>query len=122
MTRASSWRVTPDTEVTEYLLDHCEGNALVEQQRRGRVPVCVHVPVLQTGALENVGLFLPVMPRIQRLAVRLAEHEIVICSCPAGQRSFQGLRLLMVAEDPGSVFMRSSGRCTSSSRSCMIWE
>jgi hypothetical protein len=89
----------PDIGVTEHLLHRRKGHALVEQQRRSRMPLCVHAPVLQPGALENVRPFLPVMPRIDRLAIRLAEHEIAVCPCPAGQGSFQGLRLLMLAKD-----------------------
>jgi hypothetical protein len=89
----------PDIGVTEHLLHHRQGHALVEQQRRGRVPLRVHTPVIRPGALENVGPFRPVMPGIDRLAVRLPEHEIVICPRLARQCSFQGSRLLMLAED-----------------------
>ena len=39
------------------------------------------------------------MAGIDRLAIRLAEHETVIGPCSACQRSFQDLRLLMLAED-----------------------
>jgi hypothetical protein len=63
------------------------------------VPLRVHAPVLQPSALKDVGPFLPVTPRIDRLAIWLAEHETVIGPCSTCQRSFQVLRLLMLAED-----------------------
>jgi hypothetical protein len=89
----------PNIGVTEHLLYHGERHAVVEQERRGRVPLRVHAPVLQPGAPKDVGPFLPVTPGIDRLAIRLAEHETVIGPCSTCQRSFQDLRLLMLAED-----------------------
>ncbi|MCO5987414.1 hypothetical protein NE235_15010 [Actinoallomurus spadix] len=73
-----------DVGVPQDLLDHGEGYPLFEEERRGRVAGGVDAVVRETGGAEEIRPGIPVAARIDRTAVRLAEHEIVSLPDTAG--------------------------------------
>ncbi|MCO5995785.1 hypothetical protein NE234_20675 [Actinoallomurus sp. WRP9H-5] len=66
------------------LLNHGEGYALFEEERRGRVAGGVDAVVGEVGGTEEIRPGVPVAARVDRAAVRLAEHEIVSLPDAAG--------------------------------------
>jgi hypothetical protein len=65
--------------VDQDLLDHGEGYALLQDERRCRVPGGMDMMMWEPCVFQDAGPLIPVAPWVDRAAVRLAIDEIVIC-------------------------------------------
>ncbi|MCO5968266.1 hypothetical protein NDW01_07635 [Actinoallomurus sp. WRP6H-15] len=85
--------------VAQDLLNHGEGYALFEEECRGRVAGGVDAVVREAGGAEEIRPGVPVAARVDRAAVRLAEHEIVSLPDAAGSLALPLLPGEVMAED-----------------------
>jgi hypothetical protein len=84
--------------VPEQLLDDADANALLEQQSRGSVPSVMRASIAETCPLEEVLSFLPILPRADRPAIGLREHQIPILSTITGSQTLDRLTSLLELE------------------------
>ena len=67
-----------DVGVAEDLLDDADVHVLLNEQRAGRVTAVVYTSVTDAGFPEDRLPFLPVLPRVDRPAVRLSEEDVLV--------------------------------------------
>ena len=89
------------TRMSEWPSNSCttaKGDALVECDRRGRVPHRVHPGVRDAGLGEDARPFLPVGARVDRPAVLLAPDQIVVLPYVRRGQPLTGLRRPVLPE------------------------
>jgi hypothetical protein len=71
--------------VAEDLHDHADVDALLKEDCRRRVTPVMHTNTAYARVSEKRFPVFPIVPRVDRATVNLAEHEIVVLPCLASR-------------------------------------
>ena len=84
--------------MAEDLLDDADADALLEQERRGRVTGVMNSRGSDFGCIDQRPPVLPVIARVDRRASRGAEDQIPVLPCRSGGETLGRLLAAMGAE------------------------
>src|SRR5487761_1603393 len=99
----------PNVGVAEHFLDHREGHPLADEERGGRMPEGVQPALGQPRGGEDLPPLAPVAPRVDRLAVPLAEDEIVLFPLLISGEPLENLPVAMRPEQSRKLGVEPDG-------------